>query len=370
MDVRLLFLHKKNGSCGMSDRDIRLAPMAGFTNAPMRTIALQFGAKAVYTEMAGVAGLCHEHSDETWQLLETLPEEKGKIWAHLYGCEPEYFERAAEMIAKTGRFVGIDINAGCPVPKVTIGGAGSALMRDPKKIGAIVAATRRGSGLPVSVKTRIGFNPSEITIFNVLEEVEGAGATSIGVHGRYKSQGHAGEVWHETVAEVKRRAKIKVFGNGGIRDGLLAKEYFEKTGVDGLLIGQGAIGHPWIFPEIFNGRSFTPAQSHSHWLSLEEIRKILFQHIESEFEFASMIAKKYPLTAPNFSPEQITVIRFRVHLFRYLAGLKGSSYLRGHMATLKSITACRDAVDVCLEFEQRFRLKGVQRELDRKESAF
>ncbi|MBR0055972.1 MAG: tRNA-dihydrouridine synthase, partial [Kiritimatiellae bacterium] len=102
--------------------------MAGFTNAPTRALALRFGASLAYTEMAGVEGLAHEHSRLTWQLLETLPEERGRVVAHLYGREPEHFARAAEAIAATGRFAGIDINAGCPVPKVTAWGAGAALM--------------------------------------------------------------------------------------------------------------------------------------------------------------------------------------------------------------------------------------------------
>lgn len=339
------------------DADIRLAPMAGFTNAPARVVALEFGATAVYTEMAGVEGLVHEKSDETWQLLETLPEEAGRVYAHLYGSEPEHFARAAEKVAATGRFIGIDINAGCPVPKVTACGAGSALMRDPAKIGRIVAAARKASGLPVSVKTRIGFGPSEITVFDVLGEVEAAGGTSLAVHGRYKPQGHAGEVHFGVVSELKRRAHIPVFGNGGVRDAADAAEYLGKTAVDGLLVGQASIGHPWVFKEISEGRVFEPSAGHSSYLDLAEIRRVLFAHIDREYAFASYIARKYPLSAPDYSPEAIAAIRFRVHLFRYLAGLKGSSYMRGRMASLQTVDDCRRAVEGCLECERRYRAR-------------
>lgn len=337
--------------------DIRLSPMAGFTDAPTRAMALRFGASAVYTEMAGVEGLVHEKSDETWQLLETLPEESGKVYAHLYGSEPEHFARAAEKVAAAGRFIGIDINAGCPVPKITAGGAGSALMRDPARIGRIVSATKKASGLPVSVKTRIGFTPEQVTAFDVLDAVEEAGAASIAIHGRYRAQGHTGEVRRDIIAEIKRKARIPVFGNGGIKDANDAASFIAETGVDGVLVGQASIGHPWVFREIAEDRDFEPSAGHSSYLPLAEIRRVLFEHIDREFAFAEHIATKYPLTAPQYPPEAVVAIRFRVHLFRYLAGMKGSSYMRGRMAALQTLDDCRRAVDGCLECERRFRAR-------------
>lgn len=335
--------------------DVRLSPMAGFTNAPMRTMSLKFGATKVYTEMAGVAGLSHGNNKETWQLLETFPEEDGKVIAHLYGSDPKQFGYAAELIAKTGRFIGIDINAGCPVPKITASGAGSALMADPKKLGECVKSAISGSGLPVSVKTRIGFKIGEVTIFKVLEIIEAAGASELAIHGRYKCQGHAGEVDHEIVAKAKAMTSIPVYGNGGIRDAASALDYEQKTSVDGLLIGQGAIGHPWIFEEIRNGISFNRAKSRSEYLSLREIREQLFTHLNLEYRFAKHCLKKYSPQDELFTAETVTVIRFRVHLFNYLSGLKGSSYLRGIMATFKTIDDCKRAVDLCLERERVFR---------------
>ncbi len=336
---------------------LRLSPMAGFTNAPMRVMSLKFGADAVYTEMAGVAGLVYGKSEMTWQLLETLPEEEGKVVAHLYGSEPEHFARAAEMVAKTGRFIAIDINGGCPVPKVTACGAGSALMRDPKRVKAIIEATRQASGLPVSFKTRIGFNPKELTIDAIADAVEAGGASALTIHGRYKSQGHAGEVSYDVVHRIKARLSIPVYGNGGVRDAKDAADFVDKTGVDGLLIGQAAIGHPWVFKEIKEGRSFYGGLSHSVYLSLDEINATLTEHLEREYNYANYIFEKYPNSAPEGTPEYITVIRFRVHLFRYLAGLKGSGHLRRNMSTLSRLEDCRRAIDDCIECERRFRAR-------------
>lgn len=336
---------------------MRLAPMAGFTSAPMRVISLRFGAKAVYTEMAGVEGLVHEKTDETWQLLETLPEEDGFVYAQLYGSKPEHFGKAAERVAATGRFIGIDINAGCPVPKVTVGGAGSALMREPEKIGEIVKAVRSASGLPVSVKTRIGFSTEEQTVFRVLDAVQAAGGSELTIHGRYKPQGHAGTVHFDILSEMRKRSSIPIIGNGGIKDGGSAVEFVNKTGIADLMIGQAAIGHPWVFREISEGRTFEPSAGHSSYLPLDEIKAQLFAHLDLEHSFAKHISEKFPLSAPAYNPEDVAVIRFRMHLFRYVAGLKGSSYMRGRMATLMTLDDCRRAVEGCLECERRFRLR-------------
>ena len=338
---------------------IFLAPMAGYTNAPMRLLCSRFGAQRTYTEMANAAGLIHK-SGATWQLLETLPEEP-KPFAHIYGNDPDTFARAAERIAATERFSGIDINAGCPVPKITRSGAGSSLMHEPKRIGAIVAAIRRVCDLPVTVKTRIGFSPSEITVFDVLSEVENAGGAALTIHGRTKAQGHAGPVAHDIVAEVKRRASIPIYGNGGVRDYSTATDYVAKTGVDALLVGQAAIGHPWTFSDIRNGITYRITDSRALALPLEEIRRVLFEHIDLELAFVKEIKAKYPDSAPSESPEEVTAIRFRCDLFRYLSGLMGAARMRGRMITTKTLDGVRAIVDDCLACEAERRARRQER---------
>lgn len=334
-----------------------LSPMAGYTNAPMRAVSLRFGARRVYTEMAGVEGLAHGQAAATWQLLETLPEEDGHVVAHLYGRDPEHFARAAEAIAATGRFAGIDVNAGCPVPKVAGWGAGAALMREPHLIRDIVAAASRASGLPVSVKTRIGFSGGEITVFDVLHAVEDGGGSAIAVHGRTKPQGHTGPVRRDIVARVKEMASIPVYGNGGVNDAASAKSFLSETGADGLLVGQAAIGHPWVFREIADGRSFGAGDSHSRYLPLDEIRRVWIEHLALELRFAELVAVKYGADAPKPEPEEIAAIRFRVHLFRYAAGLRGAGYMRGRMSSLHCVADCLRAIDGCLECERRHRAR-------------
>jgi nifR3 family TIM-barrel protein len=336
--------------------DIRLSPMAGFTNAPMRAISLRFGASAAYTEMAGVEGLVHEHSRLTWQLLETLPEEDGRVFAHLYGREPEHFARAAEMVAATGRFAGIDVNAGCPVPKVMAWGAGAALMREPRRVRDIVAAASRASGLPVSVKTRLGFGEGEVTAFDILHAVEDGGGAALSVHARFKPQGHSGPTHPGILGRLVESASIPVFGNGGVNDAASAS-HLAGSGVAGLLVGQAAIGHPWVFSEIASGRSFATGEGHSAYLPLDDIRRVWVEHLDMELRFAEAIASKYPESAPKLLPEEVAAIRFRVHLFRYGAGLRGAGYMRGRMAALHTPADCVRALDGCLECERRFRAR-------------
>ena len=332
-----------------------LSPMAGFTDAPTRLLAGRFGAARTFTEMANAAGLA-KGAGASWVLLETLPDEPKPV-AHLYGADPDAFAAAAEKIAATGRFAGIDVNAGCPAPKVVREGAGSALMRDSARVGRIVAAAKAASGLPVSVKTRIGYTPSDITVFAMLEEAEAAGAAAFSVHGRYRAQGHAGPVATDIVAEVKRRATIPVYGNGGVRDAATAEEFASRTGVDGLLVGQGAIGHPWVFAEIRDGVSFAPGRGRSSNIPLEEIRAVLMEHVDLEFSFLTENARKYPGLLADDTPEMLTVIRFRMHLFRYLSGLRGASYMRGRLATVRTLDEIRRAVDDCLACEARYRAR-------------
>lgn len=329
--------------------------MAGFTSAPMRLVSSRFGAARTYTEMTNAAGLARA-SEPSWALLETLPGEPTPF-AHLYGRDEDDFARASGLIAATGRFAGIDINAGCPAPKIVREGAGSALMREPELVGRLVRAARAASGLPVSVKTRIGYNPSEMTVFRIVEEAAAAGASSVAVHGRYRAQGHAGPVALDVMAEVRRRSPIPIYGNGGVRDAATAAEMERRTGVEAILVGQGAIGHPWVFREIGEGMSFGHGADRSRHIPLDEIRSALFEHIDLEKSFIEGVAAKYPKLFERDTPEMICVIRFRMHLFRYLSGMKGVSRLRGRMPSLFRLDEIRSEIDRCLETEAAYRAR-------------
>ncbi len=341
-----------------------LAPMAGYTSAPMRRICHRHGAALTSTEMTNDLGLLHE-SDKTWHLLETF-EDEGPVVAHLYGTDPTTLAEAAAKAEATGRFSAVDLNAGCPVHKVTAAGAGAALIHDPQRIHAILAAMRRATRLPLTVKTRLGPHPGRIAIFDILEAAEAAGADALALHGRFTSQGHGGEVHLPLIAEVKRRAKIPVIGNGGVCSPHDAWRMLNETGVDAVMIARAAIGNPWIFEDIRRSLAAgeePPAHNPTSGRTrrdLAEIRDALEAHMADELAFIRRVHARYHVPRGALDAEEALAATFRCHLFRYLHGLKGSSFLRGRLHELHSLADIRAAVASCLEREAAYRAAAPQ----------
>ena len=305
--------------------------------------------------MAHATGLIHA-SDRTWQLLETFTDE-GPVIAHLYGTDPAAFAEAARLIAASGRFMGIDINAGCPAPKITRSGAGATLMRDPALVGRIVAAIRAVCDLPVTVKTRLGLHPGHLACFDLLQAVQDNGASALAIHGRFASQGHTGPVDLAQVAALRERASIPIIGNGGIRDAAAARRFLDATGVGALMIGQGAIGNPWIFQELAAGLADPSAEAPHPRRSLDELRAAIHDHLDAEVEFLERLAHKYPHARDKLTPEYAAVIGFRVHFFNYLRGLRGVARARGQLNCLQTLEQVRALVDTCLACEAEFRAR-------------
>lgn len=330
-----------------------LAPMAGFTGAPMRAVCRAHGADLTYTEMASAPGLLHA-SDKTWRLLETLDGE-GPVVAHLYGAEPAVLAEAAARVEATGRFVAIDLNAGCPVRKITATGAGAALAADPRRVHAILQAMRRAVTLPLTVKTRLGPAPGRVTVFDLLAAAEEAGADAFALHARFTSQGHGGEARLDLLAEVKRRARIPVIGNGGVVSPHAAQRMLRETGADAVMVARAAIGNPWLFGDIrdalASGSILPPAETARGRprRALDTIRTVLEAHLEAEIGLARR---------NGGDPDAAGVAVFRGHLFRYLHGLKGSSYLRGRLHTLGTLSEVRAAVAECFAREAAYREGG------------
>jgi len=336
-----------------------LAPMAGYTNAPMRRICQRHGADLAYTEMTNDLGLLHD-SDKTWHLLETF-EDEGPVVAHLYGTDPATLAEAAAQVEATGRFVAVDLNAGCPVHKVTANGAGAALIKDPRRIHDILAAMRRATRLPLTLKTRLGPNPDAVAIFDVLAAAEAAGADALALHGRFTSQGHGGSVNLGLLAQVKRRARIPVIGNGGVCSPHDAWRMFRETGVDAVMVARAAIGNPWLFQDIRRALA-SPEEPPLHnpksgrtLRDLEVIREALDSHMAAETELLVRIRERYGLPRSAADPDEALATTFRCHLFRYLHGLKGSSYVRGRLHELHTLGDIRVAVASCLEREAAYR---------------
>jgi len=356
-----------------------LAPMAGFTDAAMRRVCHQFGAALTYTEMVNASGVLHD-SDKTWHLLETFPDE-GPVVAHLYGAEPAVLGDAAACVAQTGRFVAIDLNAGCPMRKITSQGAGAALIAQPELVHRIVASMKQATTLPITVKTRIGKHPDKIAVFELLDAVSSAGGDALAVHGRFASQEHSGDVRLDLLAEIKRISRIPIIGNGGIYSANDARLMFQ-TGVDAIMIARAATGNPWIFPEIkasLRARPIAPLtdgslpdilaapriskagvrpsanQRDASRRSLSEIRQVLEKHMDGELELLQRIRERYRLPPHALPLERAAVATFRCHLFRYLHGLRGSSYVRGHLNTMRTMDDIRAALDGCFQREANYR---------------
>lgn len=310
-----------------------LAPLAGFTDAPFRRLAFEGGADLVYTEMVSAAGLAHG-SSPTRHLMEVMPGE-GPVALQLFGSKEEELAFATREVDAVERashaYVELNLNAGCPMTKVTREGAGAKLIEDPKKIYRLLKAMTENTDLPVTLKTRLGPHPKSTLIFEILDAAEEAGAKGMIVHARYTSQMHGGEVHLETLAEVVRRAKIPVAGNGSVVDAKTA-EAMAATGVDSIMIGRAALANPAIFAIL---KGVAPRLEGS----------VVERHLTYLLQFRDQLASRFPNDHIP-SPDGYASVKMHTHLFRYFNGRPGAAALRARLnqvRTLKEIYDCLDS---------------------------
>ena len=308
-----------------------LAPLAGFTDAPFRRMCSEGGADLAYTEMVSAAGLAHG-SSPTRHLLETMPGE-GPVACQIFGANESDIAYATQVVEdletrtldgrRETRFVELNLNAGCPMTKVTREGAGAKLAEDPEKIHRLLRAMVGNTSLPVTLKTRLGPHPQRTKVFEILDAAESAGAKGLVVHARYTSQMHGGSVHLDLLKKVVERAKIPVTGNGSVTDAKTAAA-MAATGIDAIMIGRAALANPSIFNQL-KGEDFR-----------RETKDDFRRHLDYLLRFRDQLAAHFPKDHIP-SADGFASVKMHVHLFRYFNGRPGAAELRKRLNTVRTL---------------------------------
>lgn len=292
-----------------------LAPMAGVTDMAFRELCTSFGAAYTVTEMVSSKGLVM--GDKKSAMLLTLGKEEKTAGAQIFGDDPDIMAKAAVKCLAFSPSI-IDINMGCPAPKVAMNGGGASLMKDPQLAGRIVRAVRDAVDVPVTVKIRKGWDDSCVNAVELAKILEANGADAVAIHGRTRQQMYSGTVDLDIIRSVKKAVRIPVIGNGDITDIVSAANMLEYTGCDAVMIGRGAFGNPWLFRQINayldSGIVISPP-------SLEEKMTVMLRHI------AKMVEYKGEYTAMREA---------RRHAAYYTKGLRGGAKFRAQMSSLET----------------------------------
>jgi len=297
------------------DFPVFLAPMAGITDLPFRLLCKAQGCDVLCTEMISAKAIYYKNKN-TEPLLIREPEES-PVGVQLFGSEPELMAEMAAQVEE--RFDFIDLNMGCPVPKIVKNGEGSALMQKPELVSRIVEAIVKRVRCPVTVKIRKGFDENRVNAVEIARRIEAAGAAAVAVHGRTRGQYYTGHADWGIIRQVKEAVQIPVIGNGDLFQAEDVTRMREQTGCDGAMIARGAKGNPWIFREI---KACLAEELMPERPGVSEIRDMVFAH-------AALLAQ--------YKGEDIGMREMRKHLAWYTAGLPHSAALRSQANAVSSI---------------------------------
>ena len=285
-----------------------LAPMAGVTDLPFRLLCKEQGAGLLCMEMVSAKGIMYNNKNT--KFLLTIDERERPVSLQLFGSDPDIISEQAKRIEELP-FDILDINMGCPVPKIVNNGDGSALMKNPLLAGEIIEKTARAIQKPVTVKIRKGFDEEHINAVEMAHIAQESGAAAIAVHGRTREQYYSGKADWEIIRKVKEAVKIPVIGNGDVWTPQDAIDMRKQTGCDGVMIGRGAQGNPWIFKQILH---YEQTGELLEKPSPQEVTEMILRHAKMQMEFKG---------------EYIGMREIRKHAAWYTAGYKNSAKLRG-----------------------------------------
>lgn len=295
------------------DNRVFLSPMAGVTDLPFRLICKQKGCGMLYTEMINAKALCY--NDENTKKMTKIEDEEHPIAIQIFGSEPEYMGRATEILNSHPNEI-LDINMGCPAPKVVKNGDGSALMRNPKLAEEVMKAVVKNSTKPVTLKIRKGWDDQSINAVEIAKIAEQSGISAVAIHGRTREQYYSGKADWDIIKEIKDAISIPVIGNGDVFEIEDAINMLEKTNCDAIMIGRGAQGNPWIFNRI------------NHYMETGEIlpKPTAKEKINTAIEHMKLAVEEHG--------EYVAVREMRKHIGWYIKGLKNSARYRDEINKL------------------------------------
>lgn len=294
-----------------------LAPMAGISNTAYRQIIKEMGAGLIFAEMVSDKALVYG-SEKTFDLLKMSDMER-PITQQIFGSDVDSFVKAAKLVEDKMHPDIIDINMGCPVPKVAIKSqAGSALLKNPDKIKEIVSAVVKAVSVPVTVKIRSGWDANSVNAVEVAKVIEEAGASAITVHGRTRAQGYSGNADWNIIKQVKEMVSIPVIGNGDVTSAEKAKEMLDFTGCDAVMIGRGVLGNPWLIKEC-----------------VSYLDSGIIPPKPSAREKIEMLKRHYQLLVDSTSEKQ-AILEIRTHALWYIKGMPKSAYIKNEICKTKN----------------------------------